>query len=228
MPGFVPEATLVFQAGLVLAVLEALRRRNVPAVVNGLVALGAALLPAAIRSVADLSIGPELPLWIAGAGLIHAVGMLGVYDTVWWWDHLAHTVSAALVTALAYAAVLVAAPRGLFVPLGSAGVVLVTLGLVLVFSVLWELVEELAHHLAERYDVGPLLVIYGPFDWLFDLAFNLVGASLVIALDLRVFVQVFEPYPGGTTQLLLGLGAVAVAGDVLLALYLVLVRDDWP
>lgn len=228
MSGIVTQATLVLQAGLVLAVLEALRRWNVPAVVNGLVAIGAAFLPAVLRLVADVGISAELPLWIAAAGLIHSVGMLGLYDTVWWWDHLAHAVSAALLTALAYAAVLVATSRGPYGPLGPDGSILLALGLVMAFSVLWELIEELARHLAERYDVGPLLVIYGPFDWLFDLAFNLVGAGLVIALDVRVFVQVFEPYPGTTTLLLLALGAVAVLSDILLSVFLFLVHDDWP
>lgn len=228
MTGFAADAALVLQAGLVLAVLEGLRRRNVPAVVNGLVALGAALLPATLRAVIDVPIVPELPLWIAAAGLVHAIGMLGFYDTVWWWDHLAHAISAALVTALTYAAVLTVAANPPIGPLGPSGVVLVTLGLMLAVAVLWELSEELARHVAERYEMGPLLVIYGPFDWLFDLAFNLVGAGLVLLMDLRLFVPMFEPYPDGTTWLLVGVGGVAVVSDGLLALYLFLALDDWP
>lgn len=228
MTGLAADAALVLQAGLVLAVLEGLRRRNVPAVVNGLVALGAALLPVGLRAVSDVPIGPELPLWIAVAGLVHAVGMLGFYDSVWWWDHLAHAISAALVTALSYAAVLSISANAPFGPLGPSGVVLATLGLVLAVGVLWELIEELARHVAERYEMGPLLVIYGPFDWLFDLAFNLVGAGLVLLMDLRLFVPMFEPYPGGTRWLLLGVGGVAVVSDGLLALYLFLAADDWP
>lgn len=228
MTGLAADAALVLQAGLVLAVLEGLRRRNVPAVVNGLVALGAALLPATLRAVGDVLVVPELSLWIAGAGLVHVVGMLGLYDTVWWWDHLAHAVSAALVTALTYAAVLTVAANPPIGPLGPSGVVLVTLGLVLAVAVLWELVEELARHVAERYEMGPLLVIYGPYDWLFDLAFNLVGAGLVLLMDLRLFVPMFEPYPDGTTWLLVGVGGVSVVSDGLLALYLFLALDDWP
>lgn len=228
MTGLAADAALVLQAGLVLAVLEGLRRRNVPAVVNGLVALGVALLPAGLQAVSDVPIGPELPLWIAVAGLVHAVGMLGLYDTLWWWDHLAHAVSAALVTALTYAAVLSVAETIPFGPLGPSGVVLVTIWLVLAVAVGWELLEVLARHVAERYEMGPLLVIYGPYDSLFDLAFNLVGAGLVLFMDLRLFVPLFEPYPGGTAWLVLGVGVVAVVGDGLLALYLFLAVDDWP
>lgn len=228
MTGLAADAVLVLQATLVLAILEGLRRRNVSAVVNSLGALAVALLPATLRSLTGLAYGPELPLWIGVAGLIHAVGMLGLYDSVGWWDHLAHAVSAALVTALTYAAVLTVSSDGPFGALGPAGVVGGTLGYLVVFAVLWELIEEFARHVAERYDIGPLLVVYGPFDWLFDLAFNLVGAGLVLLLDLRVFVPVFEPHPRGTTLLLLGVGSVSLSCVVLLGLSLALVRDDWP
>jgi hypothetical protein len=234
MTGSLSTAVVFLQAALVLAIVEGVRRRNVPAVVNGLVALGAALLPALVQALLrtgpglDVTFGPELPLWIAAAGLIHAVGMLGLYDTVWWWDHLAHTVSAALVTALTYAAVLVAArgaPEG---PLSPLGVVGITVGFLLLLAVAWELIEELARHLAERHDVGPLLVVYGPYDWAYDLVFNLVGAGLILLLDLRVFVSVFEPFPRETMQVLLGVGGTVGVGSALLALYLGVARDDWP
>lgn len=234
MTGLVSSAVVLCQAAIVLAVVEGVRRRNVPAVVNGLVALGAALLPATVQTLLragpgiDFHIGPELPLWIAAAGLIHAVGMLGLYDTVWWWDHLAHAVSAALVTALTYAAVLVATRDGPYGPLPPVGVAGITIGFLLLLAVAWELLEELARHLADRHDIGPLLVVYGPYDWAFDLVFNLVGAGLVLLLDLRVFVSVFEPFPRETAQALLGVGAVVGVGSVLLALYLGVARDDWP
>lgn len=226
------DAVVVLQAGLVLAVLEAVRRRNPPATVNGLVALGAALLPATLRTVLrlgpgiNLNFGPELPLWIAAAGLIHAVGMLGLYDSVWWWDHVAHTVSAALVAALVYAAVLVVAAGSPFGQVSPMGVAAVTLGFVLVFSVVWELVEALAHQLADRYDIGPMLVVYGPYDAVFDLAFNLVGTALVLLLDVRVFVSVFEPYPNGTATILFVVGSVGLGAGGLLATVLYVTRDD--
>lgn len=234
MTGLVADAVLVLQATLVLAVLAGVRRRDWSAVVNGLVALGATVLPATLRIVLrsaaglDLAYGPELPLWIAVAGLVHAVGMLGPYDSVWWWDHLAHGVSAALVTALTYAAVLVVAENGHVVSLSPLAVVGVTLGFLLLVAVLWELLEEFARYVAERYDVGPLLVVYGPIDAVFDLAFNLVGAGLVILLDVRLFVPMFEPYPVWTAHLLVGAGGVALVSVLLLGGFLARVREDWP
>jgi hypothetical protein len=154
--------------------------------------------------------------------------MLGLYDTVWWWDHLAHTVSAALVTALVYAGFLVASRAGLLRPMSAPTVVAATLGLLLVLAAVWELFEELARFLADRYGVEPFLEIYGPRDWLYDLVYNLVGAGLVLALDVRAFVSLFEPYPLGTTYVLLGVGGVALATAATLALSLAHVRDDWP
>lgn len=234
MTSLVSTAALLFQAAIVLAIVEGVRRRNWAAVGNGLLVLGAALFPAILRGLlrwgpgVGLDYGPELPLWIAVAGLIHAVGMLGLYDTVWWWDHLAHTVSAALLTALAYAAVIVAFRASPVVPSSSAVAVGATVGLLLMLAVFWELIEELARHLAERHGIGPFLEIYGPYDAVFDLAYNLVGAALVLVLDLRLFVPVFDPYPRATTAALLGVGAVASVSVVTLALYLVRVRDDWP
>lgn len=234
MTGHVANAVLVFQAAIVLAIVEGVRRRNLPAVGNGLLALGAALLPAALRTLlrwgpgVSLDFGPELPLWIAVAGLIHAVGMLGAYDTVWWWDHLAHTVSAALVTALAYAGVLVASRAGHLGPTSPVWIVGTTLGLLLVLAVFWELLEELARYVAERYDVGPFLVVYGPYDSVYDLVYNLVGAGLVLLLDLRLFVPVLEPFPRVTAQVFLAVGGVGLGSVVALALFLGRVRDDWP
>lgn len=234
MSALVSNAVVVFQAAIVLAIVEGVRRRNLSAVGNGLLALGAALFPAILRWLlrwgpgVSLDFGPELPLWIAVAGLIHAVGMLGLYDAVWWWDHLAHTVSAALVTALAYAGALVAFRAGPFAPVSAVEVVGATIGLLLLLAVLWELIEMLSRYVAERYDVGPFLEIYGPYDWAYDLAYNLVGAGLVLALDVRVFVPVFEPFPRVTTDVLLGVAGVALVAVVALALFLARVPNDWP
>lgn len=228
MSGLVADAALVLQAALVLAVLESVRRRSVPAIVNGVGSLGVALSPAAVGAATGVTVVPELPLWAAVAGLVHTVGMLGFYDSVWWWDHLAHTVSAALLTALVYAAVLVGSTAAGAWPLGPTGVVTATVGLVVLLAVVWELVEEVARLVSERYDVGPVLVVYGPLDAVFDLAFNLVGAGLVILLDLRLFVPVFESHPTATLRLLLVVGGVAVASLAGLALGLARSEADWP
>lgn len=183
---------LSFRVALVATLIEALRRRHVPATVNALVGLVVAFLPAAVDALLTperLVVAPALPLWIAVAGFLHSLGMLGLYDSTWWWDHLTHTVSAALVAAFLYAAAL----TGLL-PVGrSSGVAAVaTLTLTLLVGVGWELIELVARTVAERYDVDPVLVHYGRTDTLYDLVFDVVGAVFVVAFDLRLFVPVVE------------------------------------
>lgn len=55
-------------------------------------------------------------------------------------------------------------------------------GVTVGFGLLWELLEYVVHTAAERRDVEPLLVHYGRFDTVADLAFDLLGAGLVIIL----------------------------------------------
>ncbi|MEF8856199.1 MAG: hypothetical protein V5A16_02120 [Haloplanus sp.] len=211
---------MVLQIGILLTLLEAGRRRDVAATANALVALTVALLPWALERVTALVVGPVLPLWLAVAGLLHAVGMLGPYDDVWWWDHVTHFVSASLAAALVHA-VLVASYADT-APFGAvaAATVLFTGAA----SVLWELVELIARELGERFDVDPVLVHYGWDDTALDLGFDLVGAVVVVALDLRVFVPVVEAV--GPARPLVRWSAVAVVGvgaSLVLALALVLV-----
>ena len=109
--------------------------------------------------------------------------MLGRYDSVWWWDHLTHTLSAALAAALLYAGLLVVAPA-----IAVAGTVLT----IVVLGVLWEAGELFAREVADRYDIEPVLVHYGWRDTALDLLFDVVGAGVVVALDVRLFRPVVE------------------------------------
>ncbi len=215
---------VLFQAGIIVILLEAIRRRNAAAVVNALVSFGATLLPAVVEFVVQflvtqrVSFGPELPLWIAAAGCLHSFGMLGPYDSIPWWDSLTHTVSAALIAALLYDSLIVVA--------GSAGGFGLPFGLIAVLTVLftfaggvfWELIELVARDIGDRYNVEPVLVHYGWRDTAIDLVFDVLGALLVVSLDVRVFVPVAEQFPRVTRSLVLGSGVVIVVGSVLMAL----------
>jgi hypothetical protein len=198
---------VALQIGILVTLLEAGRRRNVAAAINAFVALSVALLPRALDHATAVAVGPTLPLWIAAAGLLHAVGMLGPYDDIWWWDHVTHFVSAALVAALVHAAVVAGSADT--APFGAvaAATVLFTLAA----GVLWELGELIARELGERFDIDPVLVHYGWDDTALDLGFDLVGAAAVVALDLRVFVPLAEGVVGPTRRLVLW-SAVAVVG----------------
>lgn len=215
----VPATTLVtlLQAGILAVLALAVRRGNVAAAVNALGAFVLAVLPTALAWLGrPVVLGPELPLWLAAAGLVHSVGMLGPYDSVWWWDHLTHTLSAALVAALVYAAALAVLPAfGLSADPGTvAGV---TVALTVGAGLFWELLEILARTVGERYDVEPVLVHYGWRDTAADLVFDAVGAVLVVALDVRAFLGLAERLPGASRVFLLVGGAV-LAGSLVAGL----------
>ncbi len=182
-------ALVAFQCATLVCVAVAIRRRDVAAVVNAGGAFALAALPvladAALRGVA---VGPVLPAWLAGAGFLHSLGMLGLYESTSWWDHLTHTVSAALVAALLYAGLPVWFPGVGDAARPSVVVAAATVAWTFVVGVCWELIEVAAREVGARYDVEPVLVYYGRRDTAIDLAFDVVGALLVVLGDVRVFV----------------------------------------
>ncbi len=100
----------------------------------------------------------------------HAVGMLGSYDSIGWWDHLTHTLSASILGGFAFTA---AKRRGRN-PRPRV------LGAVVIGGLLWELIEYVIHAVADRLGIEPILVVYSTRDTVLDLLFNLVGALLVL------------------------------------------------
>lgn len=212
----------VLQAGILAVLAVALRRGNLAAVANAVASLAAALVPVvgevALRSTVapDFGIGPGLALWVAAAGLLHSVGMLGPYDSVGWWDTLTHAVSAALVAALVYGSLVVLArDGGRWVT--TAAVAPLTVGLTLAGGVFWELIELVARAVGERYDVEPVLVHYGWDDTAVDLVFDAAGAAVVVLLDVRIAVPIAERFPGATATALLVAGAVVAGGSAAMA-----------
>jgi hypothetical protein len=207
-------AAALLQAGILATLVEAGRQRNVAAAVNALVALVVALLPWALGRVTALDIGPVLPLWLGVAGLLHAVGMLGPYDTVPWWDHVTHFVSASLVAALVHAGVVV--NYGGTVPDG--GIATATILFTVAAGLFWELVELVARELGEQFDIEPVLVHYGWRDTILDLGFDLVGAVVVVVVDLRVFLPVAEQVVRPARRPVLWSSVAVVVGTALLSL----------
>jgi hypothetical protein len=215
----VPPGTLatLLQAAILGLLLYAVWHGDVAAAVNALGAFVLALSPMAIEwANGPVAIGPGLTLWVAAAGALHSVGMLGPYDSTWWWDHLTHTVSAALFAALAYGAALVALPT-MGIPDGPAAVAGVTVALTFGVGVLWELVEVLARELGERFDIEPVLTLYGWQDTAADLVFDVVGAVLVVALDIRIFLGVARQFPDASGLVIQG-GFVVLVGSVVVGL----------
>ena len=217
-------AAVSLQGGMFCLVVVAIRREDTAAAINALVALVLAVLPflleILIRTTLARSVffGPILPVWLAFAGFIHSLGMLGVYESTWWWDHLTHTVSAALLAALIYAGLVVTFPD-IAGSSRSAGAITAVLGSTLGVGIFWELVELVARDVGERYGIEPVLVHYGWGDTAADLVFDLLGALIVLGLDLRVFVPAVEQFPDTARSVLIGGGWVVFVGSITMALF---------
>ncbi|MFW5911367.1 MAG: hypothetical protein ACOCSD_04355 [Halolamina sp.] len=181
---------VLVQTALLAVLVVAYRRENTAAVVNTAGAVLLTLVPAALAWALDVGTArsaaiPGLTFVVAVAGFLHCLGMLGRYETVGWWDHLTHTLSAALLAALLYAWLLVDGATGTGL---LAGTVLGTFAL----GVVWELGELIAREVADWFDIEPVLVHYGWRDTALDLVFDLVGAALIVAFDVRLFVSTVE------------------------------------
>ncbi|MEF8914133.1 hypothetical protein [Natronomonas sp.] len=216
--------TAGFLVGILLILLGGYRQGNVPAVVNAAFSFVVAVVPLLVEGVVWLRSGQfvcsglEISFWLAAVGCLHSYGMLGPYDTIWWWDHLTHTMSGALVAALVYSALIVSLPYAGITGLSTTMIGISTVFLTFVVGLLWELVELVAREAGERYDVEPVLVYYGWRDTALDLVFDVVGALVVVAFDIRILVPVAERFPRVTTTLFLGSSVVVLVGAVLLAL----------
>jgi len=203
--------TLAVQAAIGGALLEGVRRRNPSAAVNAGLALVLTVLPT-LAFGRLVGIDSTLTLWIAAAGFLHCLGMLGLYESVTWWDHLTHTVSAALVAALLYAALVVGGADSGLPPLAVPGA---TLLLTVAVGVFWELVELVARNVGERFDIDPVLVHYGWRDTVLDLGFDVFGALVVVLSDLTIFVPILERTPALARLVLLWSTGVVAVGAVL-------------
>lgn len=209
--------------GLVAVLFTGVRRRDIAIAANAIASIGAVLFPLTVElglvslSGQKLDIGPAIPLWLATAGFLHSLGMLGLYETVWWWDHVTHTLSAAFVAALIYATLIVVVPRSPALNFSPVALGTVTVLFTFWVGVLWELIELVARDIGEIFDIEPVLVHYGWRDTAFDLGFDVVGALFIVLVDVRVFVSITEQLPDLTRVFLFGSVGVTVVGSLLMA-----------
>jgi len=216
-------AAIVLIAGILATLAVAVRRGDVSATINAMVSLGAAVLPTVAALWLPLGpgwqgpTGATLTAWIAAAGLLHSIGMLGPYESVWWWDHVTHLLSGALVAALVYAGLIALGRSPDALDLSGPAIAGLTVALTMLAGVFWELIELVARDLGERLDVEPVLVHYGWRDTAYDLVFDFLGALLVVALDLRAFVPIAAESIAATRTALLASGGVLLVGSAALA-----------
>lgn len=148
-------------------------------IVNAGLALAGTFIPTVLARDLRVYIGPAATIWITGALFLHVLGMVGAYESIRWWDHLTHLVSASLVAAIAYTTV-TAIDRhveDLFLPSWTLAIVLsvLTVGL----GVLWEVMEFLGRAIAVELGTDPLLVQYGLDDTMLDIAVDGAGGILI-------------------------------------------------
>ena len=162
--------------GILAVFVVGIRQRNPGAIVNAAVALAATYLPDVVERRSTVEFRPWQRVYAQTAVLTHAIGMVGPYDDVGWWDHLTHVHSATILGGFVHA---LARRRGRDPrPRVLASVV--------VLGVLWELLEYLIHGVSRRVGLEPVLVSYGRSDTVLDLVFNLLGALLVLAFGDRL------------------------------------------
>jgi hypothetical protein len=216
-------AVVACLAGIAVIFSVAVRDENVPAALNAGASFLLVLVPIAVDRYAyrlygvQVGLSPELSLWVALAGLFHSYGMLGPYDDIAWWDHLTHTLSAALVAALLYAGLLVAVDST-SVSFGTSLMWATVVLLTLLAGTFWELIELVARDFGKRFDIPPVLDHYGRQDTVLDLFFDVVGTLLVLVADLRLFVPMAEISPEATVAILVVFLGAFVVGSLVLSL----------
>ena len=161
-------------------------------VVNGLMGLAVTVLPGVLERDYEITIGPWLTFLITLATLLHTVGMVGPYETVWWWDNLTHTFSASLVAVLGYATTRAVDEHveEIYLPPDFMYVFIVLFTLAL--GVFWELLEFLARGIAGLSGQDAVLVQYGLADSVIDLIFDAVGAVIAALFGVPRTQQLVE------------------------------------
>jgi hypothetical protein len=174
------------QIVLVGLVFIGLDRGNVGIVANSAIALGVTYLPATLERDYHIPMDTGLTLWITTAVFLHALGTVGLpgsqfsfYQTVWWWDHLTHALSASVVAAAGYATVRAIDLHTEQVYLPPQFTFVFILLFVVAFGVLWEVLEFAVGGLASLLGGDAVLTQYGLEDTLLDLVFDIVGGVLV-------------------------------------------------
>ncbi|WP_410766429.1 hypothetical protein [Haloferax sp. DFSO60] len=185
-------ASQAMQGAICLVFFAGVYTRNLSVIVNSLLALSVTFLPAILQRDWEIRLHPLPGLWLTAAVLLHAIGMLGPYNYISWWDHVTHTLSASVVAAVGYVSARVFdeysdavyfPPRFLFVY-----ILLFTLAA----GVLWEVLEFGARLSAEALGIEAVLVQYGLGDTIIDLVFDTVGAMLVALFGTPTLSETIE------------------------------------
>lgn len=184
--------TRVLQAGLIGLTLYGVSAGRADIAVNAGVSLGVTLLPALLRRETGVRMDIGLVLWLTVAVSVHAVGILGFYRDVWWYDHVTHALTTSIIAGVAYAT-LDAVDRSyedLHLPEPYRSGTLFTF--VLATTVLWEVLEFSVTQVSMAFGAdSSMLVVFGPVDIVTDIVYSAVG-GLVVVLWEREYFRTFS------------------------------------
>ncbi len=175
------QLTRVMEICLVGIFFVGVDRGNLGIMVNSALALIVTQFPAILQRDYGIPMDAGLTLWITTAVFLHAVGTLGPYRNVWWWDHVTHILSASLVAGVGYATVRTLDSHFEDVYLPPRFMFVFILMFVLAFGVIWEVTEFAVSGLATIIGGNAVLTQYGLGDTMLDLVFDTVG-GLITAL----------------------------------------------
>ncbi|WP_137283856.1 hypothetical protein [Halorussus salinisoli] len=173
----------LLQAGLFAIAVYGLYRGKIGIVVNALVSLAVTFVPALLRRDTDISMDTGYVLAISIAVFVHAVGVLGPYSSIPWYDSVAHSLSAAIVAGAGYATVKAIDRNSERTNLPAELQFAFILIFVMAFGVLWEIIEFGTGLASQLFGGQAVLAQYGLSDIINDLVFNQVGAVVVAGVD---------------------------------------------
>lgn len=174
------------EVGLVAMFVLGLLQGNTTVIVNTLLALAVTRLPGVLQRDYGIPMDTGLTLWITAAVFLHAFGGVGLpwttlspYQSLWWYDHLTHGLSASVVAAVGYAAARALDVHSGEVSFPSEFMVVFIFLFVLAFGVFWEVIEFTVSSLSALVGSGTVLTQYGLEDTMLDLIFDTIGAAVV-------------------------------------------------
>jgi hypothetical protein len=179
------QITRLLQVVLVGLMFIGFDRGSLGIVVNAAVALGVTYLPAVLERDHNIPMDPALTLWITLAVFLHALGTVGLpggtpfYRSIWWWDHLTHTLSSSVVAAAGYATVRAIEEHTESVYLPGRFIAVFILLFVVAFGVFWEVIEFALGGLGSLLGGTSILTQYGLSDTMLDLLFDALGGLIV-------------------------------------------------
>jgi hypothetical protein len=159
--------------------------RDTGIIVNAGIALAVTQLPPLLERDYGVVLDAGLTLWLTAAVFLHAVGTFdlpggaNLYQSVWWYDHLTHALSASVVAAAGYTTARALDVHYDAVSLPPRFLFAFILMFTMAGGVVWEVLEFLLGRASVVFTDTPVLTQYGLDDTMLDLVFDAIGAVLV-------------------------------------------------